>query len=118
MVYNIPYIEDVNVFTIKKQAIDNIDNYFYIGNIVIPGMGKDGDLDISFNPKIQGNKVLNHTSKKILSYMNLYEDNAKLLTELVEGNVHLNDVYNHLLEYWDLHHQEKTKGKRWTIKRT
>jgi hypothetical protein len=118
MLYNIPYTEEVNVFTIKKQAIDNTDNYFYIGNIVIKDMGKNGELKIDFNPKIQGNKVLSHVSQKTIAYMNLYDDNETLIHELMKGNVHISDAYDHLLEYWDLHHQDKYKGKRWTIKKT
>ena len=118
MVYNIPYTGDTNTFTIKKLGADNHDNDFFIGNIVIAGMGSNGNLEINFNPKIQGNKVLNHVSQKVIAYMNLYEDNEKIMNELIKGNVHLSEVYEKLLTYWDLHWQDKDKGKRLTIKRT
>lgn len=118
MVYNIPYTGDVNTFTIEKLGADNNDNDFFIGNIVITDMGHDGELTINFNPKIQGNKVLNHVSQKVIAYMNLYNDNEELMRHLVSGNAHLSEVYEHLLEYWDLHWQNKDKGKRLTIKRT
>jgi hypothetical protein len=118
MVYNIPYTGDTNTFTIKKLGADNHDNDFFIGNIVIVGMGSNGNLEINFNPKIQGNKVLNHVSQKVIAYMNLYEDNEKIMNELVKGNVHLSEVYEKLLTYWNLHWQDKDKGKRLTIKRT
>ena len=118
MVYNIPYTGDTNTFTIKKLGADNHDNDFFIGNIVIVGMGSNGNLEINFNPKIQGNKVLNHVSQKVIAYMNLYEDNEKIINELIKGNVHLSEVYEKLLTYWDLHWQDKDKGKRLTIKRT
>lgn len=118
MVYNIPYTGDTNTFTIKKLGADNHDNEFFIGNIIITGMGSNGNLEINFNPKIQGNKVLNHVSQKVIAYMNLYEDNEKIMNELIKGNVHLSEVYEKLLTYWDLHWQDKDKGKRLTIKRT
>jgi hypothetical protein len=50
--------------------------------------------------------------------MNLDEDNEKIMNELIKGNVHLSEVYEKLLTYWDLHWQDKDKGKRLTIKRT
>lgn len=118
MVYNIPYTGDTNTFTIKKLGADNHDNDFFIGNIVIAGMGFNGNLEINFNPKIQGNKVLNHVSQKVIAYMNLYEDNKKIMNELIKGNVHLSKAYEELLTYWDLHWKNKDKGKRLTIKRT
>jgi len=118
MVYNIPYTGDTNIFTIKKLGADNHDNDFFIGNIVIVGMGSNGNLEINFNPKIQGNKVLNHVSQKVIAYMNLYNDNEEIMRQLVRGNVHLSEVYETLLTYWDLHWQDKDKGKRLTIKRT
>ena len=37
---------------------------------------------------------------------------------LLKGNIHIDEVYDKLLEYWDIHHQNKDKGKRLTIKRT
>ena len=117
MVYNIPYTGDVNNFRIGKLGIDNNDNYFYIGNIIIAGMGNDGNLNIEFNPKIQGNKVLNHVSRKVIEYMNLYNDNETLMKNLVKGNVHFSELYEKLLEYWENHWERKDKGKRWTIKR-
>ncbi len=118
MIYNIPYTGETNSFTIKKFGADNHDNDFFIGNIIIPQMGSTGNLNIEFNPKVQGNKVLSNVSQKVISYMNLYHDNEELMKNLVKGNVHINEAYEHLLEYWELHHQDKDKGKRLTIKRT
>lgn len=120
MVYNIPYTGDVNTFTIKKLGVDNNDNEFYIGNISIDDLDyKNADLDIEFNPsKVQGNKVLNYVSQKVIAYANLLIENEVTIGELVKGNIHLSEVYEHLVEYWNLHHQNKDKGKRLTIKRT
>ena len=118
LVYNIPYNEDGNVFTIMKKEEDNTDKEFFIGNIIINNMGTTGELDIEFNPKIQGNKSLSHVSKKIMNYINLYESNEDLIKSLLKGNVHISDVYQELLTYWEIHHEGKTKGKRLTIKRT
>ena len=117
LVYNIPYTGHVNEFQIKKLGKYNTGNLF-IGNIVIPGMGKNGNLNIDFNPKIQGNRMLNNVSEKIFSYINLYEDNNDIIQDLLKGNIHLDEAYNKMLKYWDLHHQDKYKGKRLTIKRT
>lgn len=118
LVYNIPYTGDTNIFTIRKLGVDNNDDKFFIGKIVIEGVGKNGELDIQFNPKLQGNKLLNNVSLKVLSVMNLYEDNSKLFESLANGNIHLDVVYDKMQKYWDLHHQHKDKGKRWMIKRT
>lgn len=118
MVYNIPYTDSFNTFTIYKDKFDNNDTDFLIGNIVIVGMGHTGELDIKFNPVLNGNKILNNTSQKLISYMNLYEDNEELMHELVKGNIHLDVAYDKLCQYWELHHQHKDKGKRLTIKRT
>ena len=118
MVYNIPYTGDVNEFVIGRDRYNNHDSLFFIGNIKIEGMGTNGKLDIEFYPRIQGNKVLNHASQKVISYVNLLDANGKLLQDFLRGNVHLADVYEQLLKYWDLHHQSKEKGKRLTIKRT
>jgi hypothetical protein len=62
--------------------------------------------------------LLDNISKKVISYMNLYENNDELIQNLLNGNIHLDKLYNDLLTYWDLHHQDKDKGKRLTIKRT
>ena len=79
-------------------------------------MGKDGQLDIDFIPKLQGNKVLSHVSAKALQLVNMYENNQEILDSLTKGNAHLDDVYTRLEEYWNKHHEAKEKGKRWTIK--
>ena len=118
LVYNIPYTEEMNTFTIEKLSADNTDIYFFIGNIKIANMGKDGELTINFEPKLWGNKVLNNVSKRILTYINLYEDNEEIIKAVLKGNAHLSDVYDKLVEYWELHWQNKDKGKRLTIKRT
>lgn len=116
LMYNIPYTEDTNEFTIKRPLEYNTDPRFFIGNIKIEGMGKDGQLDIDFIPKLQGNKVLSHVSAKALQLVNMYENNQEILDSLTKGNAHLDDVYTRLEEYWNKHHEAKEKGKRWTIK--
>lgn len=118
MLYNIPYTEDVNIFTIRKLAIDNNDPRFFIGNINIAGIGNSGELNISFNPTLQGNKLLNNVSQKTNAYFNLIYNNKDYLEQVVKNNLHLDDVYDKLKTYWNLHHQDKEKGKRWMIKET
>jgi len=117
-VYNIPYTGDTNTFTIKRKGSDNHDHEFFIGNIVIAGMGSTGELNIEFNPKIQGNKVLNNVSQKVIAYMNLYINNQDAIESLVKGNIHISEAYEKILNYWNLHWQNQDKGKRLTIKRT
>ena len=118
MIYNIPYTGEINTFRIEKLSFDNTDKDFFIGKIIIKDIGKTGKLEIDFKPDPNGNKILNNTSKKIISYMNLYEDNQQLMAELVKGNTYLDKGYDRLSEYWNIHHQHKEKGKRLTIKRT
>lgn len=120
LVYNIPYNEEngYNIFRILKKAEYNTDDQFFIGNIRIPDMGKTGNLNIDFDPKLQGNKVLNYASQKVLTYINLYENTEHFVDELSRNNAHLSNTYERMLEYWELHHQDKDKGKRLTIKRT
>ena len=119
MLYNIPYTEDINVFKIIRYASDNIDNDFFIGNVIIKNMGTDGDLDIDFKEKpTEGNKVLNKVSKKVLAYVNLYEDNQEVIKQLLNKNIAISDGYNKIMEYWNIHHEGKWKGKRLTIKKS
>jgi hypothetical protein len=81
-------------------------------------MGSTGELNIEFNPKIQGNKVLNNVSQKVIAYMNLYINNQDAIESLVKGNIHISEAYEKILNYWNLHWQNQDKGKRLTIKRT
>ena len=118
LVYNIPYTERTNEFTIKRTKVNNTDGLFFIGDIVIDGMGKSGELDIAYEPTIQGNKVLNHASQKVLAYLNMYLDNQAIIDKVVKNNIYLSDTYEKLKYYWDHHHEHKIKGKRLTIKRT
>jgi hypothetical protein len=106
-----------NTIKIFKSGANNIDNMFYIGNIVIPDTGKDGELNIEFdNSKKLGNKALNGVAQKVKAYTNLMSD-PEFWNHLMKGNMALQDVYDKIQEYWNIHWRNQQKGKRLTIKR-
>lgn len=117
-VYSLPYTAMKNTIKIFKSGANNIDNMFYIGNIVIPDTGKDGELNIEFdNSKKLGNKALNGVAQKVKAYTNLMSD-PEFWEHLMKGNMALQDVYDKIQEYWNIHWRNQQKGKRLTIKRT
>lgn len=117
-VYSLPYTAMKNTIKIFKSGANNTDNMFYIGNIVIPDTGKDGELSIEFdNSNKLGNKALNGVAQKVKAYTNLMSD-PEFWEHLMKGNMALQDVYDKIQEYWNIHWRNQQKGKRLTIKRT
>lgn len=116
LIYEIPYTGDTNIIKIEKTSINNINNMFYIGNIKVANMSFK-DLKIEFDPQLRaGNKPLNEIAMKIIQYANLREDRDKAYEECLKSNLGISEMYKKMLDYWNLHHQKKIKGKRLTIK--
>ena len=63
-----------------------------------------------------GNKPLDEIAKKMIKYANLYDDVNIAYYQIMKGNLSVSEAYKLIKQYWDLHHQNKTKGKRLTIK--
>lgn len=116
MTYQIPYTGDINVVKIEKPANHNLNQFFYIGNIKVPELSFK-DLSIEFDPVFKmGNKPLDEIAKKMIQYANLYDDFQDAYYKIKRSNLGIQETYKKILEYWNLHHQGKTKGKRLTIK--
>lgn len=116
LVYSIPFTGDINTIKIEKPAAHNLNDTFYIGNIRVEKMSYK-NLTIEFDPQLKaGNKPLNEIAIKLVQYANLKEDRDRAYKEALKSNLGLSEMYKKLLEYWNLHHQNKTKGKRLTIK--
>ena len=116
LVYSIPFTGDVNTIKIEKPAAHNLNDTFYIGNIKVEKMSYK-NLVVEFDPQLKaGNKPLNEIAIKLVQYANLKEDRDRAYKEALKSNLGLSEMYKKLLEYWNLHHQNKTKGKRLTIK--
>ena len=52
----------------------------------------------------------------MIYFANLHEDRDKAYEIIKKGNLGVGEIYKHLMEYWELHHKDKNKGKRLTIK--
>jgi hypothetical protein len=116
LTYELPYTGDTSVVKIEKSASHNLNGHFYIGNIKVPN-STFKELSIEFDPTLKaGNKPLNEIARKMIAYANLYEDREEAYNVIRKGNLGVGEIYKHLTEYWELHHQDKIKGKRLTIK--
>lgn len=115
LAYNIQYTGDVNEFKIEKKAPDT-DAKFVIGNICI-GMQDFKDLNITFDPTLRaGNKPLNEVAQKLIEFAALHDRKDIAYHEMLTKNLGVSEVYKMLEKYWQLHHENKWKGKRLTIK--
>jgi hypothetical protein len=116
LTYELPYTGDANIVKIEKLASHNLNGTFYIGNIKVPNCTFK-ELSIEFDPNLKaGNKPLNEIAQKMIAYANMYEDKEAIYEIIRKGNLGVGEIYKKLTEYWKLHHQDKTKGKRLTIK--
>ena len=116
LTYDVPYTGDTNIIKIEKVASDNLNKDFYIGNITVPHLSFK-NLSVEFDPTIKmGNKPLDEIAKKMIKYANLYDDVNIAYYQIMKGNLSVSEAYKLIKQYWDLHHQNKTKGKRLTIK--
>lgn len=118
LTYELPSIGDTNVIRIEKPAAHNLNSTFFIGNIKVPDCAFK-ELSIEFDPKLRaGNKPIDAVAKKMIKFAQLHENSSEAYDMLFKKNLGVNEVYNKLMEYWKLHHENKTKGKRLTIKKS
>jgi hypothetical protein len=112
----LPYTTGTNCVKIVKEANHNIDSNFYIGNIEVPEASFK-DLTIKFDPVLRaGNKPLNEVAKKLIAFANLHANRNEMYQVARRSNVGISETYKKMNEYWKNHHQNKSKGKRLTIK--
>jgi hypothetical protein len=52
----------------------------------------------------------------MIAIANLYDNKNEIYDIIKKGNLGVSELYKKITEYWELHHQNKTKGKRLTIK--
>lgn len=117
VIIEIPYTGDVNHVTIIKKGDNNIGE-FYVGNISIPN-ATFKNLSIEFDPVLRaGNKPLEEVAKKMIACANLYADKNEMYAVIKRSSLGFSETYKQMNDYWMLHHQDKIKGKRLTIKQT
>ena len=115
VIVQIPYTGDVNRVTIIKPGTSNIGD-FYIGNISVPNASFK-NLSIEFDPVLRaGNKPLEEVAQKMIAYANLCLNKNEMYAVLRRSNLGFAETYKQMSDYWKFHHQDKTKGKRLTIK--
>lgn len=116
LIYPLSYTGHPITIKIIKTKINNLNNMFCIGNISIAD-GAFKDLSIEFDPTLKaGNKPLDEIAKKMIKYANEYDNIQEAYENIRKANLGVSETYKQMVEYWKLHHENKTKGKRLTIK--
>lgn len=115
VVCEIPETDSENEIVLKRT---NNYGYCYVGNIVIKN-ATFKNLNIEYDPELKaGNMPLSDIINKMVMLANMYEDENEAFERFREGNLGVSELYKKLEEYWELHHANKVKGKRLTIKET
>ena len=52
----------------------------------------------------------------MVAFANLCENKEEVYEILRKSNLGIQETYKKMQEYWEIHHQDKLKGKRLTIK--
>ena len=114
--YPLNYTGSPIVIKVIKTRINNLNHMFCIGNITVAN-GAFKDLSIEFDPTLKaGNKPLDEVAKKMLQYANEYDNIQEAYENVRKTNLGVSETYKKMVEYWKLHHEDKIKGKRLTIK--
>lgn len=88
-----------------------------IANVVITDMVYS-DIITEYSPVVgSGNKVLDELVKRVTIYGELYQNSQEFITNTINGNLAITDLIDKLNEYFYLHHDRKTKGKRKVTKK-
>ena len=114
-VVQLPYTGETIYLKIIKEGASNIGD-FYIGNIIIPDASFK-NLKIDYDPQLRaGNKPVEEVARKMIQYASLAENRNEMYEVLKRTNLGPTETIKKMNEYWKLHHKDKTKGKRLTIK--
>ena len=115
--YELPATDTENEIVLKRSANNNY-GYCYIGNIIIKN-GTYKNLNIEYDPELKaGNMPLNDIVNKMVILANMYDNEQEAFEQFRKGNLAVSELYKRLENYWELHHANKIKGKRLTIKET
>jgi len=115
--YELPATNTENTIVLKRQVSNNV-GFCYVGNIVIE-KGKYKNLSIEYDPELKsGNMPLNDVVNKMVILANMYDNQAEVFDQFRKGNLAVSELYKKLESYWEMHHANKEKGKRLTIKET
>lgn len=107
--------EGEHVLNITRPAEQNYASC-YIGNIILKNAGFT-NLEITYDPNLLlGNMPLDDVAKKMMELALIYDENADAFEKYRKGNLAVSELHKELMEYWCLHHENKIKGKRLTIK--
>ena len=113
--YELPATDTENIIVLKRPERNNI-GYCYVGNIIIKN-GTYKNLNIEYDPELKaGNMPLNDIVNKMVILANMYDNEQEVFEQYRKGNLAVSELYKKLENYWELHHANKTKGKRLTIK--
>ena len=116
LTYPLEYTGKPIVIDIVKTKQNNLNHLFCIGNIII-AKGTFKELSIEFDPVLKaGNQPLDEIAKKMIQYANEHDDISDAYEHILKTNVGVSETYKRMVEYWEIHHQDKKKGKRLTIK--
>lgn len=116
LTYTLNYTGKPIKIDIIKTRQNNLNNMFCIGNIIV-AKGTFKELSIEFDPVLRaGNQPLDEMAKKMIQYANEHDDITDAYEHILKANVGVSEMYKRMVEYWEIHHQDKKKGKRLTIK--
>lgn len=115
--YPIKFTDEEVTIRFEKTEENNVGD-FLLADVTLKGQ-KFGELEVQFDPKLKaGNKTINIVADKMRKWANMYDDAAEALEELQKKNIGVAVTIDMMEQYLELHHKNKTKGKRLTIKKT
>ena len=129
--YSIDKRVKINSETNKKEILANKIK-FVVNNVDIVGQSSEvllanikvhnyefSHLSIDYDPELRsGNVPMDEIVKKMIIFANMCDDDMinEAYQQYRKGNLGISELYKELVNYWELHHQNKIKGKRLTIK--
>jgi hypothetical protein len=116
--YPLDYTGDTITVRIEKTKENNLNNRFFICNIIVENESYK-DLSIDFDPTLKaGNAPMDEIARKMIEYANQHDDMIRAYDNIKKANLGVSVTFDQMIRYWEQHHQDKIKGKRLTIKKT
>lgn len=113
--YDIEKLEAPNILNIFYNGLNN--GIINLSNLVIFDMRYNG-YSLEYHPvRGTGNKVMDDLVKYLSNYEDILDNNQEYIEAVKDNNYAITDVISKMLEYFELHHEGKNKGKRLTIKK-
>lgn len=108
--------DNVNIIDIRYYPIDN--SLINITNAIINDYYYK-DYQVKYIPVIgNGNATLNDLINNVGIYSELLANNQEAIEEFKKHNYFISDVIERMKNYYEIHHSNKNKGKRLTIKKS